>query len=260
MRPGQNLDRWQQGSAKKFNRFIDTKYRNFLDLSLKYRYITLSSAVVLLVAVGGYGYSDHMGMVLMPEVSADEIESGVSLPVDTTPEQAASVAKNITESTQRMFEKHQLYEVAEEVKTNVRGQNSIDVEIVMRPPDERDISAQELIELWRNQIGDIQGVNQITFEAERGPGGYLLDISVDPSHADIEVPEAASESLMTTMESFEAIRDVSDNYNRGKTQFDFELLPEGRKLGLTPSMVGQQIRNAFYGTLAMRQLRGTNEV
>src|SRR5699024_1039845 len=32
------------------------------------------------------------------------------------------------------------------------------------------------------------------------------------------------------------------------------------KLGLTPSDVGRQLRNAFYGDLAMRQLRGTNEI
>ena len=36
-------------------------------------------------------------------------------------------------------------------------------------------------------------------------------------------------------------------------------MPEGRKLGLTPADVGQQLRNAFYGSLAMRQLRGINE-
>lgn len=259
-RLGQYLHRWQQAFATRFNRFIDTRYRAFLDLCLNHRYITLSSAVTLLVVVGGYGYSDHMGMVLMPEVSADEIEAGVTLPVGTTPDQAAIVAADITESTQQMFEENNLYEAAEGVKTNVRGQNFIDVEIVMRPPDERDMSAQELIELWRDEIGDIEGVDQITFEAERGPGGYQQDISVDLSHSDIDVLEEASQSFLETMESFEATRDVNDNYNRGKMQFDFKLLPEGRKLGLTPSMAGQQIRNAFYGALAIRQLRGTNEI
>ena len=146
-------------------------YRPFLDLCLKYRYITLSAAVTLLLIVGGYGYSGHMGMIMMPEVAADEIEAGVRLPVGTTPDQAAKVAHAISESTQRMFEEHNLYEVAEGIKTNVRGQNFIDVEIVMLPPDQRDITAAEVIALWRDNIGDIEGVDQITFEAERGPGG-----------------------------------------------------------------------------------------
>ena len=31
-------------------------------------------------------------------------------------------------------------------------------------------------------------------------------------------------------------------------------------LGLVPDDVGRQVRDAFFGALAMRQLRGTNEV
>ncbi len=254
------IERWQQAFAVRFNHFVDTRYRSFLETCLQYRYITLSIAIALLIVVGGYGYSDHMGMVMMPEVSADEIEAGVSLPVGTTPDQAAVVASEITNSTHRMFEKHDLYKVAEGIKTNVRGQSFIDVEVVMKPPAERDMTAQDVIEIWRDEIGDIEGIDQITFEAERGPGGYQQDISVDLSHSNIEVLEKASQAFLERVESFEATRDVNDNYNRGKTQFDFKLRPEGRKLGLTPADVGQQLRNSFYGALAMRQLRGTNEI
>src|SRR6056297_2640108 len=204
--------------------------------------------------------SDHMGIIMMPEVAADEIEAGVSLPVGTTPDQAGQVARQITESTHRMFDEHNLYEVAEGIKTNVRGQSFIDVEVVMKDPDKRDMTSQEVIELWRDEIGDIEGVDQITFEAESGPGGWQQDISVDLSHSNIDVLEKASQAFFQRMESFEATRDVNDNYNRGKAQFDFRLLPEGRNLGLTPTDVGRQIRDAFYGALAMRQLRGVNEI
>lgn len=257
---GEHIERWQQAFAKRFNRFVNTNYRKFLGICLRNRYITLSTAVALLIVVGGFGYSDHMGMIMMPEVSADEIEAGVTLPVGTTPDQAAKVATGITESTYRMFEEHNLFEVADGIKTNVRGQNFIDVEIVMKPPDERDMTAREVIELWRNEIGDIEGVDQITFEAERGPGGWQQDISVDLSHANIDVLEKASQAFFKRVEEFEATRDVNDNYNRGKAQYDFTLLPEGRNLDLTSSEVGRQVRDAFFGALAMRQLRGTNEI
>ncbi|MDT0686037.1 efflux RND transporter permease subunit [Autumnicola psychrophila] len=254
------LEKLQESFAKGYDRIIDKYYRPLLDLCLKYRYITLSAAVALLLIVGGYGYSDHMGMIMMPEVAADEIEAGVRLPVSTTPEQAARVAEEITESTRKMFEEHDLYKVAEGVKTNVRGQNFIDVEIVMLPPDERDMSARELIALWRDNIGDIAGVDQITFEAERGPGGYQQDISVDLSHSDIDVLEKASTKFLEEMEAFENTRDLNDNYNKGKVQYDFKLLQEGRNLGLTSNEVGRQVRDAFFGALAMRQLRSTNEI
>lgn len=259
-KPLRYLEEKQQQFGRKFSDFIDVYYRRFLDLSLRNRYVTMSLATALFLVVGGYGYSDHMGMILMPEVSADEIEAGVSLPVGTTTFQAAAVANEITNSTHRMFEEHDLFRVAEGIKTNVRGQSFIDVEIVMKPPGERDMSAQDVIELWRDEIGDIEGVDQITFEAERGPGGFQQDISVDLSHSDINVLEEASQRFFEEVESFDNTRDVNDNYNRGKTQLDFKLLPEGRMLGLTSSGVGEQVRNAFFGALAMRQLRGTNEV
>ena len=254
------LGAWQQAFARGFNRFVDRYYRVFLNGCLHHRYITLSAALALLVVVGSYGYSDHMGMIMMPEVSADEIEAGVSLPVGTTTDQAARVATEITASTHRMFEKHNLHRVAEGIKTNVRGRSFIDVEIVMKPPDERDMTASEVIRLWRDEIGDIAGVDQITFEAERGPGGWRDDISVDISHSNIEVLEKASQAFFERVEAFEATQEVNDNYNKGKIQFDFVLRPEGRNLGLTPQDVGRQLRNAFYGALAMRQLRGTNEI
>ena len=250
----------QHSFSKRFEHFVDHFYRPLLKRSLRNRYITISAAFALLIMVGGYGYSDHMGIIMMPEVAADEIEAGVTLPVSTTPEQAEKVANEITTSTLRMFEENNLFEVAEGVKTNVRGQNFIDVEIVMKPPDQRDMSAREVIQLWRDEIGTIEGVDQITFEAERGPGGYQQDISVDLSHSNIELLENASQAFLERVKEFENTRDVNDNYNKGKLQLDFKLLPEGRNLGLTPSQVGQQVRNAFYGALAMRQLRGTNEV
>lgn len=259
-RMGVWIARYQQEFAKRFDAFVKHQYTPFLDFTLRHRYITLSTAIALFVMVGGYGLSDHMGMIMMPEVSADEIEAGVMLPVSTTPAQAARVATLITDSTQRMFAEHNLYEVAEGIKTNVRGQSFIDVEIVMKPPDERDMTAQQVIELWRDNIGDIEGVDQITFEAESGPGGWQQDISVDLSHNNIEVLEKASMDFFSVMESYEATRDVNDNYNKGKAQFDFKLLPEGRELGLTPNEVGRQLRDAFYGALAMRQLRETNEI
>lgn len=258
--PGARLHALQQRFASGFNRFVDRWYRGFLEFCLRYRYITLSAALTLLVVVGGYAYSGHMGMIMMPEVSADEIEAGVRLPVDTTPDQAAQVADQITESTLRMFERHDLHRAAEGVKTNVRGQNFIDVEIVLKPPGERDMTAAEVIELWRREIGDIKGVDQITFEAERGPGGHRPDVSVDLSHSDIDVLEEASIAFSERIAVFQAARDVRDNYEKGKTQFDFTLMPEGRSLGLTPSEVGRQLRHAFYGAEAIRQLRGANEV
>lgn len=257
---GARLHHLQQRFSNAFNRFVELTYQPVLFLCLKARYVTTSIAIGIFAIICAYATSAHMGIILMPEVSADEIEAGVRMPVGTTQDQAAEIAEAVTSASIRMFEEHNLYEVAEGIKTNVRGQDFIDVEIVMRPPDEHDTTADEIIELWRDSIGDLPGVNQVTFEAESGPGGARQDISIDLSHSDIEVLEKAAPAFVERVKKFSNVRDVSDNYNKGKSQYDFKLRPEGRALGLTDQELGEQLRGAFFGSLALRMLRGTNEI
>lgn len=252
--------RVQQAVSDRLQRFIDRWYRPLLERSLRHRYVTLTSAVALLLVCGAYATSDHMGMIMMPAVAADEIEAGIRLPIGTTRAQAAKVAEGLTASTLELFDTHGLDKVAEGVKTNVRGENFIDVEIVMKPPTERDMSAAEVIRLWRDQIGELPGVSQISFEAERGPGGARDDLAIDLSHSDMDMLAKAAADLLEAASALEATRDVSDSYRAGKPQLDLTLRPEGQLLGLDATSIGQQVRASFFGTRALRQIRGTEEV
>lgn len=256
---GAQLHRGQQAFTRAFSSLVDFLYRPALAFCLRYRYITSSAALGMFLVVGGYATSAHMGMILMPEVSADEIECGVRMPVGTTRDQAAEIARVVTAASLRMFDEHDLYDVAEGVATNVRGDSFIDVEIVMKPPDQRDMTANQVIELWRESIGDLPGVDQVSFRAERGPGGHRRAINVALSHSDIDVLEKATAAFVERAQTYANVRDVNDNYNKGKAQYDFRLRPEGRALGLTDEELGEQLRGAFFGSLALRLLRGTNE-
>ena len=250
----------QRVFANAFDRVVDTKYRTLLRKALKYRYVTFVSAVSLLVVSLNYSQSAHMGMIYMPEVAAHEIEAGIRLPVGVTPDKAAEVAQTVTDATIRMVEEHGLHTTVAGVSTNVRRGSFVDCEIVMLPPDVAELNANQIIELWRDNIGDLPGISQIKFEAEAGPGGARDGIRIDLSHTDNDVLEKVTQSLVATAESYANTRDVNDNFNRGQTQFDFTLRPEGAAMGFTPELVGQELRSSFYGALALRMMRGTNEV
>ncbi len=256
---GKWVHHWQQKFASWFHGAVKHYFRPFLEFSVANRYVTLSIALVLLAGVGSYAWSSHMGMIMMPDVAADEIEASASLPEDTTRERAMEVARALTEQTQRMYDEHDLEHSAEGIETNIWG-TTVEAEIIMNPPGEREMAVPEVTELWRGAIGDIPGVDNLTFESESGPGSWRDDITVDLSHSNIGVLEEASQAFFQRMEEFTATRDVNDNYERGKRQLDFHLLPSGRRLGLTPEGVGNQLRGSFYGINAIRLLRGTNEV
>lgn len=83
---------------------------------------------------------------------------------------------------------------------------------------------------------------------------------MDLSHSDPSVLEKVRQLFFERAKVFENARHVNINYNKGRLQFDLKLLPKGGSPGLTSSEVGQQVRDAFYGALPMRQLRATNEV
>lgn len=253
------LKRLQQRFAGAFDGFVRGPYQRTLTLLVRHRYTTVAAGLALLAIVGSFATSKHMGIINMPTVAADEIEAGISMPAGTTPAQAGEMALKVTAATQRMYEKHNLHEVAEGIKTNVRGQSWVDVEIVMRPRHERNMSSDQVIALWRDEIGDIPGADKITFKAERGPGGWRPDVRVDLSHNSIDVLEKASQRLVRELDKLSNTADVSDSFNKGKKRIDFRLLPQGRALGLTPEYVGRQLRGAFYGFLAVRQLHDNNE-
>lgn len=241
-------------------RLVHGVYDPVLRWSMRERYLTLLGALCLLVLSGVYATSAHMGIIMMPEEAANEIEAGIRLPVGTTRPQAARVALDLTDRTLSLFETTALAEAAEGVKTNVRGEGFIDVEIVMRPPDQRELTAADVIQIWRRELKDVPGVNQIKFEAERGPGGHRSDIAVELSHDDMDTLAAVTGRLVAELERVEEARDVGDSYRPGKTQLDIRLLPVGLALGFDPQDLGRQVRAAFFGTVAMRQLRGTDEV
>ncbi len=258
-RPGECLHNVQQKFAAWFHRAVNKYYRPFLEFGVSNRYVVLSLAVFLFLAVGGYATSNHMSMIMMPEVTADEIEAGATLPEDATTERALEVARELTARTRRMFKEYNLSQSAEGVSTNIWGTH-VEAQIIMKPPGERKMSVQEVASLWRREVGDIPGVQNLTFETETGPGGWRDDISVDLSHSNIKTLEKASQVFFKRLEEFDATKDVNDNYELGKRQLDFYILPEGRRLGLTPSDVGRQVRASFYGVEALTLLRGTNEV
>src|SRR5690606_16393243 len=56
------------------------------------------------------------------------------------------------------------------------------------------------------------------------------------------------------------VEDINKGFGRAMPQFNFEIKPEGRSLGVTARELGQQIRHAFYGAEALRQPRGRDEL
>jgi multidrug efflux pump subunit AcrB len=140
-----------------------------------------------------------------------------------------------------------------------RGSNSAEISITLVPQSKRGITTREFSVLWRQEVGEIAGLEKLFFDYLVGPGGSAA-INVELTHPDPRTLELAAADLADAISQYNGVTDVNDGFAQGKVQFDFKMLPEGRAVGLTAQELGSQIRHSFYGVEALRQQQGRNEL
>ncbi|MDH3454559.1 MAG: efflux RND transporter permease subunit, partial [Desulfuromonadales bacterium] len=74
------LHAWQQGFGAKVSRFITNRYRPLLELSIRWRGLTVAIGLAVLVVVLSYVMSGRIGMILMPRVESDRAVVTAILP------------------------------------------------------------------------------------------------------------------------------------------------------------------------------------
>ncbi len=253
------INRVQQRVAEGLERFIRGRYSRFLKKAISNRRITVALGLVPLMLVLGYVSSGRMGMILMPKVEADRAVVTAVLPYGVPLERTREVRHLIEAAIGRVIDEHGGSRLSEGVKGRVR-ENTVEVTAYLTDPDERPLNTFQFARLWREEVGQIPGLEMLRFEADRGGPGAGAALTIELSHRDVETLNRASSDLAARLAEFTYTRDIDDGYSPGKEQMDFRIRPEGHALGLTASSIGRQVRSSFYGAQALRQQRGRNEV
>jgi multidrug efflux pump subunit AcrB len=249
----------QQRFSEFFSRMVRTRYGPFLDKALRYRYLTFSIAVaVLLIAVGFVG-SGRMGFELFPKVESDYAKVTAKLPFGSAMQQVDKVQQTLVKAAQEAVAQNGGDRLSEGIFARVDG-NITTVQIYLTPPEKRPVSTAKLTGIWREKVGDLPGLESIKFESDAGGPGHGAAIAVELSHRDIKVLERASAEVAAALAYYPEVVDVDDGFSPGKEQIDFKIRPAGRSLGLRSREVARQVRDAYYGAEVLRQLRGRYEV
>jgi multidrug efflux pump subunit AcrB len=126
-------------------------------------------------------------------------------------------------------------------------------------PAEREINTQQFVQRWRREIGEIPGIDSLTFAYEVGvQTGKPVEIQL--IHDDVPTLEAAAERLAAEITSYSGLSDIDSGVTKGKEQMDFRLTEAAQARGLTEFELARQVRAAFFGSEAVRQQRGRDEV
>jgi len=243
------------------NHVIKNYYTPLLRFAVKNRYLTTLVFLSLLVVAYAYWDSGRIDFSFRPRIQTDRIDAEVTLPYGAPIEDVRRIARLIEEGGLRAIERSGGKNILEGIMTDVgrRGANTAEINFNLVPQNERTITTREFSVLWRQEVGDIAGLESLFFDYLVGPGGSAA-INVELTHPDPETLEHAATDLARAVAEYEGVTDIDDGYARGKLQFDFTMRSEGMSLGLTASDLGNQVRHAYYGAESLRQQRGRDEV
>ncbi|MBW2522397.1 MAG: efflux RND transporter permease subunit, partial [Deltaproteobacteria bacterium] len=253
------LHEWQQRFSGFFVRMVRTRYGPFLGLVLRWRYISFSAGLLVLLLAFGYIKSGRMGFELFPKIESDYAAVTAKLPFGTSVQRTQAVQQRLVEAGRIVAERNGGDRLVEGIYASVDGSEA-QVRIYLTPPKVRPVSTAEVTRQWRKETGEIAGLEFIKFESDAGGPGRGAAISLELSHRDIGVLEEASGELAEAMEFFPNVIDIDDGFSPGKQQIDFRVKPEAQSLDLHAADIARQVRQAYYGAEALRQPRGRSEV
>ncbi|MCB9666247.1 MAG: efflux RND transporter permease subunit [Alphaproteobacteria bacterium] len=256
-------------------RFIQGPYDRLLDVALDFRYATLGAAIALFFGAVGVVATGILPFSFLPKTEGDIIKVQVRLPYGAPIERTIEIADVLEASFDEA-----LAEVGDPAKVKGRltlvgsgpasfgpgasggrpaGSHLLSLEVDLVGSDERDFSTAELADAWQAKTPRLAGVESLTFTKDVGPsGGAAVDVQL--AHTDTSVLADASAEVTEALRDYPSLINISNGYAAGKPQLDLRPLPEARTLGLTGQEIGRQLRASFYGTEAIREQRGRNEL
>ena len=136
--------------------------------------------------------------------------------------------------------------------------NIASIEFKLLSAQERQISTEEVVQAWRDEVGVLPYVRGIVFSGELIDFGSPIEAVL--SHPDPERLGQIADSVVNGLRGIGGVYDVRADHTPGIREIQLELRPEARTLGLTLEDLAQQTRAAFFGAEALRVQRGREEV
>lgn len=259
---GIRLGHLQEKVDARLQSFISGRYRPALAFLLDRPGLTIASSVMIAAIVFSYAASGRMGFSLFPVLEGESAILMIEMPPNAPLSEAKKARDQGEQALQTIVapieQEHGKFLVS--VQSSING-SSIEVDARLISDEDRAYSTNQVVDMWRQELGEIAGVKSISFDAERGAGPVSgRPFTLELRSSDSDQLSAASDFIMATLDEIGSVKDISNSLTGGKPEWDIELNDYGRSLGLSAANVADQVRNNLYGARALRQQRGKNEV
>ncbi|PVZ67716.1 efflux RND transporter permease subunit [Pelagibaculum spongiae] len=263
---GNRLSRIQQAIADGFERAILRFYQPFLEKALRWRGLSISVFIGLLIIIFSLVSSGWVKFVFFPRIESEVARGYLSMPAGTAFEITEGHVARMVDEAEKIQQKYIDPLTGESIilgiSSSAGGGNSHvgRVWFEIQAPEKRtlDVSSPELLNEWRKAIGSIAGAENLYYRAEIGRTSDPVDIQLQGK--DLDRLKQAALLIKQRLKQFPDIFDISDSLSSGKQELQIILKPEAITLGLTQRDLTSQVRNALYGFQAQRIQRDRDDI
>lgn len=254
----------QRRTQHGLQRLIKNWYRPALEKAIDNRGTTVAVFFGVLIVTFGLISSGLVRFVLFPEVPGDFIQMQLEMESGTAPEVRNSALDKIEQSILDLNDEY----VAENpgldpMIAHIGSFTTSDTGAVawteLPMVDDRELPVDEVTNLWRERVGEIAGVRELTFSDGNGFGGGP-PLSFRLSGENFVTLEKAAAELEQKLAEYAGVFDILNSSNTGGQEIKLSIKPAAESLGLTQASLGRQVRQAFYGEEAQRIQRGKDEL
>jgi multidrug efflux pump subunit AcrB len=260
--------------------FIKKFYQPTLAFAVKNRGSVGALFIAMALAMTGYCVGGNMEFVSFPSVDRQRITASLDLPNDTplsttvryVERMEAAVKQMKTEFVDPGNGKSIIQNISYEVGSarhsggfdKSRGYVSVEV---MSPDDRTEPGPRNsvLAERWTEIVGPIPEANRYRIYAESTMVRGGNDDDAESLNLELRGPSSpeksqVAEEIRDMLEAYEGISSAWANVNYGQDELELSLKPRAAELGLTQSLLAQQIRQSFFGEEAQRVQRGVDDI
>lgn len=257
---------------KKVNRFADkwlmklrdTLYVPYLRFFLKNKFFGFAIPVALLIFSIGAMKGGIVNTSFFPRIASDRISINLKMTQGTNEKITDSIISSIEERVweiNKEFTKRQSGDqdvVQNVIKRIGPGTSNASLRVNLLPGESRDFSSFEINNAIRKKVGEVLGVESLTFGSNSNFGGSPVAVSLLGNN--ITELKAAKKELKDILTNNSLLKDISDNDPAGIKEIQIKLKDKAYLLGLNLQGIMSQVRSGFFGFQAQRFQRGQDEI
>ena len=254
--------RFRQAFERGLEHVRDRWAGRVVDFAVEWRYLCVGVTLALFLVSMAMPAGGLLKFRAFPDLDGDVMEARLLLPQGTPLARTEAIVASIVAALERVdaaltprqpdgepLVRNVMVRFGRNVDAFESGPHVATVSVDLLTAERRDARVDDVLSMWRQEVGRIPDVIWLKFaEFQIGPGGLAIDMRLQGD--DLEALMDAARDLKAWLASYRGVHDLSDDLRPGKPEVAVRLREGALALGLDANATAAQLRAAYFGSTA----------